>query len=443
MQLRPNVSAEKVGDHWLVVSHRDNTAHHLSGPAATVIDCVTSGHQIPAGHDDAVTALITLGILEPTSGWSRRQVITTAAAATTIGVASVALPTAALASSSGPKPGPDPDPPPSGPDPDPPPDPDLGKTWSGVSGVTLQAWSSVAYGNGVWIAVTSNTTNSPDIIRSTDNGATWSGVDSPVINTTSDSPRWGSVAYSSGRWVAVASGTGSKIITSTNDGESWVEIGPDDGYTETAQDPWSSIASNGKGTWIAVANNSTNANLISTDNGESWGRGDAGATATNSGQLQSVAFGMVDGQEGWVAVGNSWRIVTSTDGTSWSMATNRPATPSGTLADRIRSVAYGNGRWVAVAGNGGVLTSTDGNTWTFQKRDSGDWQSVAFGNGVWVAVAMGGTPRAITSADGEEWTNVAVDSRSWRSVAYGNGIFVAVASAGGSPQIMRSPAITP
>ena len=429
MQLGQYVSAEKVGEHWLVVSHRDNTAHHLSGPAAAVIDCVINRRPLPQGHDNTVTALINLGILEPTPGWSRRQVITTAAAATIIGVTTIGLPSAAIASSSNHSPDP-------GPTPAPPPDPNLGITWSPVT-VNNRSWYSVAHGNGVWIAVSLDTTaGSTQVMRSVDDGVSWGepGVTQP------NPAQYISIAYASGRWVAVDFGN-QKIITSTNDGLTWSEIGPADGYTPSSTtDPWTSVASNGKGTWIAVANNSTNENLISTDNGVTWGRGDAGSSATNSGQLRSVASGMVNGQEGWVAVGNGWRVVTSIDGKSWNLATSLPTNPGS--SNNIRSVAYGNGSWVAVAQAGRVLTSTDGNTWTVQQiAGLADWQSVAFGNGRWAAVASSGSPLAITSTNGTDWTSVGgIEANLWRSVAYGNGVFVAVSSSG-TNRVMRSPAI--
>lgn len=43
VQLRQGVSCKRVGDSWLVLSDREGVVHNLTGPAATVIDCVTTG----------------------------------------------------------------------------------------------------------------------------------------------------------------------------------------------------------------------------------------------------------------------------------------------------------------------------------------------------------------------------------------------------------------
>ena len=422
MQLGPGISAEKIRDQWVVMSQGDNTAHHLSGPAATVIDCVLSDRPVPQDVAETVANLIDLGILEPAPGWSRRQVITTAAAAATIGVTSVALPTAALASSSSP--------------PDPGPDPNLGITWSPVT-VNNRSWYSVAHGNGVWIAVSFDTVaGSQQVMRSTDDAVSWNqtGVTQPTES------RWLSIAYSQERWVAVSLDE-QRIITSTDDGLTWSEIGTTDGYTvDGTNDTWTSVAPNGSGTWVAVANKSSNRNLISTNNGVTWSRGDSGADS--SGNLRSVAFGIIEGAEGWVAVGNNWRLRISVNGTTWSDATTMPATPSSPRD--IRSVAFGDGRWVAVGQAGRVLTSTDGANWSVQEIPGGAvFETVAFGDGIWVALASAGSPIGISSTNGTDWEPITgIDGNQWRSVAYGDGVFVAVSS-NGDNRVMRSPAIAP
>ena len=99
VQLRQGVSCEQVGDSWLVLSDRDGVVHNLTGPAATVIDCVTTGQPIPPDCDDAVATLIDAGILTPDAGWSRRKVLAAGGAAAAIGMVTLTLPTAAMAAS--------------------------------------------------------------------------------------------------------------------------------------------------------------------------------------------------------------------------------------------------------------------------------------------------------------------------------------------------------
>lgn len=412
MRLGKDVSAEKIGDQWLVVSHRDNAAHHLSGPAATVIDCVTSGQKIPEGYDDTVTGLITLGVLEPAPGLSRRQVISTAAAATAIGVTSVALPTAAFASSPGSS-TPDPGPPPPAP-----------MVWSAIEAAENNGWQSVAHGldgigNPLWVAV-ANSGTSNRVMTSVD-GLTWTA-------RTAEERGWVSVAYGSNRWVAVANRPftpPNDLAMTSTDGTTWTQLTDIPGVGV-----WEGVAF-GNSLWVAVANNDPN-NLMTSSNGTDWTlRAQAGF------RLLSVAFG----NSLWVAVGRSGKVLTSADGTTWSEQT----ATDGVTAD-LSSVSRGGGLWVAV-GTNTVITSPDGITWTARTAaESNQWASVAHGTDddgdpLWVAVSPDGDNRVMTSPDGITWTaRMAPEQNQWRSVAYdGNGVFVAVASSGDN-RVMRFPA---
>jgi hypothetical protein len=74
---------------------------------------------------------------------------------------------------------------------------DNGLTWNteGITGVVeTNEWYSVAYGGGVWVAVSNN----GQVMRSTDNGLNWTTVDAPNFNYC------GAVAYGDGVFVAVA-----------------------------------------------------------------------------------------------------------------------------------------------------------------------------------------------------------------------------------------------
>lgn len=165
-------------------------------------------------------------------------------------------------------------------------------------------------------------------------------------------------------------------------------------------------------------------------------------------QLEAVAFGQVDGSNGWVAVGVSGYIVTSTDPTDNSTWTQR-TTPAG-VTGRLQSVAYGNGLWVAVttSGDNRLITSPDGINWTVRTpAEDNQWSSVAFGadddgNPLWVAVSLNGENRVMTSPDGITWTpQSATEANQWQSVAYnGAGVWVAVSS-NGTNRVMRFPAV--
>jgi hypothetical protein len=512
VRLRQGISCERVGDSWLVLCDRDGVVHSLTGSAATVIDCVTTGQPVPSDCDDAVATLVDAGILTPDTGWSRRKVLAAGGAAAAIGMVTLTLPTAAMAASVSPfgsvtatagsnqvtidwtaaastsyqvvyKPtvgagdyvtfggsvaagpvavtgltndtsysfkvqvvG-------SSPliesavvtaTPSATPIANLGTTWTAAAAAEANTWRSVAYGNGVWVAVALSGTNR--VMRSTDDGLNWTAVAAAEAN------QWYSVAYGNGVWVAVAFDGDNRVMRSTDNGASWTAVGTAAGV---AANNWSSVAYGMIGTtaggvervpgFVAVSQSGSGNRVMTSPDGINW----TGSNAAGTNQWQSVAYGMigttaggVERVPGFVAVANSGfsQVMTSPDGINW---TGR----SSSELDQWSSVAYGNGWWVAVATNGfdWVMTSPDGINWTGRKPAANNqWRSVAYGNGVWVAVALGGDNQVMRSTDdGETWTAVAAaEANQWYSVAYGNGKFVAVAQ-DGINRVMYSPSPAP
>lgn len=118
-------------------------------------------------------------------------------------------------------------------------------------------------------------------------------------------------------------------------------------------------------------------------------------------RINEVAY---NGSNLWVAVGNSGKLLTSSDAQTWTSRT------SGFGANTILGIAYGNGIWVAVGGNGTLTTSTDGITWTSRTANvaSNQLQQVVYANSLFVAVGRGGgttnTGGIIYSTDGITWT---------------------------------------
>jgi hypothetical protein len=109
--------------------------------------------------------------------------------------------------------------------------------------------------------------------------------------------------------------------------------------------------------------------------------------------------------------------------------------PAG-ITDDIWCVAYGNGMFAATTNQGRVLTSSDGLTWSSQVVDQGLWLvSIAFGNGTWVAVGAEGT--ILVSSDLKTWVNAkAVTSNKLNGVLYAGSLWVAV---GDSATVITSP----
>ena len=138
---------------------------------------------------------------------------------------------------------------------------------------------------------------------------------------------------------------------------------------------------------------------------------------------RDTIFSVTYGNGMFVAVGNSGRIVTSTDGITWTEQTSP-------ISAMLWLVTYGNGMFVVFSDSGNIVTSTDGITWTKQTSPvSTRLDSVTYANGMFVAVGNSGS--IVTSTDGITWTKqTSPVSTDFRSVTYGNGMFVAVGESG-------------
>ena len=297
---------------------------------------------------------------------------------------------------------------------------DLGVTWDAVDATEANLWQSVAYGNGVFVAVSFDGNNR--VMRSTDGGRSWNQTGITGV----PEGGWNSVAYGNGVWIAVASFGSLRVLRSTDNGLTWVA-----GPAATGPNGWTAVATDGNGVWMAVSESGDARLMRSTDNGLTWfSRATALAAST---VWRSVAYG----NGVWIAVASSTtqRVMRSTDGgDTWS----RFASPEDF---QWTSVAYGNGVWVAVAKDGitndgitiQVMRSTDGGlNWSLAAAAGGNqWESVAYGNGVWVAVSIpGGAVKVMRSVNGgQSWADVTPASPAWwNSVAYGDGSFVSVGS---------------
>lgn len=308
-----------------------------------------------------------------------------------------------------------------------------GDSWTPHEAAEANDWSSVAYGDGVWIAVAQSGANR--VMRSTDGGVNW------TAHAAARASPWRSVAYGDGVWVAVAFDGEDRVMRSTDKGITWSDVGVT-GVPIEVRHRWSTVAY-GDDVWVAVAANKNDAltDLVmrSADKGLTWTT--TGITGVEANEWISVAHG----DDVWVAVANvggNSRVMRSVNkGLTWA-----PISPA-VDANNWLSVAHGNGVWVAVATDGAnrVMRSIDkGLTWTttgITGVEASTWRSVAFGDGVWVAIAQSEPNRVMRSVDkGLTWTTTGitgVEANPWRSVAYGDGVWVSVASDGAN-RVMRS-----
>jgi hypothetical protein len=238
-------------------------------------------------------------------------------------------------------------------------------TWTSRTSAADNYWTSVAYGNGVFVAVACGIYSAcdsaiGDYIMTSPDGITWTSRTDPANNS------WNSVTYGNGLFVAVASsGSGNRVMTSPN-GTTWTS------RTSAANNSWSSVTY-GNGLFVAV---STDGTVMTSPNGINW-----------TSQTASAA--------------NSWNSVTYGNG----------------LFVAVSSSGTGNR----------VMTSSDGITWTSRTSAANNsWTSVTYGNGLFVAVSSDGTYRAMTSSNGINWAlrNTFV-SNSWKSITYGDGLIIA------------------
>jgi hypothetical protein len=284
-----------------------------------------------------------------------------------------------------------------------------GFEWTARTGAARNEWRSVTYGNGLFVAVSSDGGTSDQIMTSPD-GVNWTSRNSTMAN------QWQSVTYGNGLFVAVASnGTTDDQIMTSPDGVNWTS------RTSPVANAWSSVTY-GNGIFVAMASSGLITDqIITSPDGINW----TSRTSLGVDSWTSITYG--NGKFIAVSDGPPYNFMTSPDGVHWSYQTSPGSY-------KWKSITYGNGLFVAVASDGttsdSIATSPDGITWTNRASDGIDWGSVTYGNGLFVIVPRSNQP-IVTSPDGITWTSHSVaDALAWQSVTYGNGLFVAVASNG-------------
>ena len=268
---------------------------------------------------------------------------------------------------------------------------------------------SVAYGAGVYVAITGDTSGNVVISR---DGIVWNPASYANAFT------WSAMTYGT-LFVAVASAAGAlqQVMTSPN-GITWtVRATPGDRA-------WSDITYGG-GVYVAVAGAGVGQRVMTSLNGTAW-------TLRTSSNDNNAWSGVAYGGGVYVAVASAGvgRIMRSTNATAWTSITAPLDNES------WNCVCYGGGRFVALSNNH-VMTSTDGTTWSLYIWPFQSWSSIIYGNGLYVAVCSGFVNEYRTSVDGTNWTpRVIPNINNWFSVVYGAGNFVAVGSDGANTVFM-------
>ena len=294
-----------------------------------------------------------------------------------------------------------------------------GVVWTSRISAADNGWSSVTYGNGLFVAVSQDGTGNR--VMTSPDGITW------TIRTSAADKPWTSVTYGNGLFVAVATNSSGNLVMTSPDGITWTL------RASAADNNWNSVTY-GNGLFVAVGAGGTGNRVMTSPDGIVW----TIRTSAADNWWRSVTYG--NGLFVAVSItGTGNRVMTSPDGIVWTIRTS--AADNG-----WSSVTYGAGLFVAVSDTGTgnrVMTSPDGITWTIRTSAANyQWWGVTYGAGVFVATATnGGANGVMTSPDGITWTLRASANNQWLSVTYGNGLFVAVAFSGTGNRVMTSPAI--
>ncbi|MCX6904985.1 MAG: hypothetical protein NTW03_16200, partial [Verrucomicrobia bacterium] len=367
-----------------------------------------------------------------------------------------------------------------------------GLRWTVSSSLNWGSFGPIGYGNGLFVAMTSNDEYTPagtvaHIAFSTD-GLNWTeqslGVPSilrditwanglfvacgsqesangwpSAIFTSPDLVSWNSYPLPvTNSLVAIQNG-GGRFVTVSGEEDGVIASSPDAMHWTVHRVPLSNglyTLAYGAGRFAAAGNFG---NLLTSTNGETWILQSTGS--------ETNLRGVARGEGGYVAVGNEGLLLTSSNGIAW---TPQPRPTS----NNLRGVAFGAGRFTAVGENdragGTILVSSNGTAWTrvnsstntgrydiiyaadrfvavgdkgtiVVSRDGLTWttgssstaqklNSVAWGAGTFVAVGKETT--VVTSPDGTNWTRSlgSDDGVFLQGVAYGNGVFVAAGKGG-------------
>lgn len=277
-------------------------------------------------------------------------------------------------------------------------------------------WADIAFGNGIFIAVSSNTVS---CAVSTD-GSTWTaGADLPFTTAIE-------IVYGNGVFIVVNSASG--FIAISQDGKSWTSIS-----TTLAA---SSIAY-GDGRFVIVGQTSSPSSRFSTDNGLTW---QAGGSLGSAGPNPRLCFG----SGVFVAVPSSTTGPASRSingGVTWANASGFSS------SNGFSDVAFGNGVFIAIASgsssNQGYTSSDFGLTWVLQTGLTGV-AKITFAIDRFVAPSLGSSTQVYTTSlgtfTGSDIGSYSLPNSAIRTggIAYGNGVLVFLTSGSSTAAITNA-----
>jgi hypothetical protein len=228
-----------------------------------------------------------------------------------------------------------------------------GINWTVVTDMPVQSYTGLTFGGTRWVAITSSVSNKIAYSATADPTGSWSNSNVPSGGTGNN---WSSVAYGGGKYVAVSSGTGTGTnrVMYSSDGQNWTST------TSAVQNQWKSITY-GDGKFVAVGAAGTPDQVMYSTDGINW----TSTASSSPSNWTAVTYGK--GKFLAVAGSDTIRVMYSTDGISWTSMTS--GTPDGAWksvvygGDKFVSVASGAVMWsytgTGTAGTESVLTLTD------------------------------------------------------------------------------------
>jgi len=271
----------------------------------------------------------------------------------------------------------------------------------------------IAYGNGMFVAVSAN--NKSGGIAFSSDGVNWTAV----LNSTFGKSGVSAIAYGNSRFVAVDP---DGKMAASSDGTTWTAVKKSPFGKDYVND-----ITYGNGTFVAIAG-SRNKMAYSSD-GINW----AAVKNTTFGK-GDYNWGITYGNGTFIVVaGEGGRMAYSSDGKNWTAVKK---SPFGKNDYMDIGITYVGGKFIACS-NSRTMYSSDGINWTTATSPifwkDGTIKDIAYGDGKFVAVGEGGGDLMAYSSDGITWTGIAGSAFNGdviKDIAYGNGKFVAVGNNG-------------
>jgi hypothetical protein len=210
-----------------------------------------------------------------------------------------------------------------------------------------------------------------------------------------------SIAYGNGVAVAVGGTTGTESVVSSSDfGTSWTDRSATaTSANDVTTGKYTSIAY-GNGVFVAVNGDGGNKSTVSTNGTTVWA---AGGTIPFT-----TAVAVTYGNGRFVVLGSAGEIAYSVDkGTTWIAAPTATGTTTSILSSSYTwtTVEYGQGLFMAISQGTVGATSPDGVNWTVRTLPtSTNWKALAFGNPndtpIWVAASSTSSTSGASFATG-------------------------------------------